>query len=228
MINMINDRVIAIIGGTGDQGFGLALRWIKAGENIIIGSRVKEKAEAAVERLETILGAQCNAEGLENREAVSKADIVVLTVPFNGLFDILKSIKEFLRQESILIDVTVPLASTIGGKPTQTIIPWHGSVSKMIAEMLPNVKVVSAFKEISAEALQDIQSPIESDTIVCSDDDDAKRVVIKLAEKIPNIRGIDGGGLENSRISEYLTAFLIGVNIRYGVKKAGIRITQLK
>jgi len=224
---MVNNRIIAIIGGTGDQGFGLALRWIKAGENIIIGSRVEDKAKAAVERLNIILGGQYNVEGLENREAVSKANIVVLTVPFNGLFDILKSIRDFLRRGCILVDVTVPLASTIGGKPTQTITPWHGSVSKMIAEMLPNVKVVSAFKEISAEALQDIQNPVESDTIICSDDDYAKRVVIELAEKIPNIRGIDGGGLENSRISEYLTAFLIGVNIRYGIKKAGIRITQL-
>lgn len=224
---MVDRRVIAIIGGTGDQGFGLALRWVKAGESIIIGSRIREKAETAVKRLTAILGNYYSISGLENKEAVSKADIVVLTVPFNGLFDILKSIRNYLKQNCIVVDVTVPLASTIGGKPTQTITPWQGSVSEMIAEMLPNVKVVSAFKEISAEALQDIQNPVESDTIVCSDDDNAKKTIIELAEKIPNIRGIDGGGLENSRISEYLTAFLISVNIKYGVKKAGIRITQL-
>lgn len=224
---MVDSRVIAIIGGTGDQGFGLALRWVKAGENIIIGSRIREKAETAVKRLTAILGRHHNISGLENREAVSKADIVVLTVPFNGLLDILKSIRSNLKQNCIVVDVTVPLASTIGGKLTQTITPWQGSVSEMIAEMLPNVKVVSAFKEISAEALQDIQNPVESDTIVCSDDDNAKKIIIELAEKIPNIRGVDGGGLENSRVSEYLTAFLISINIRYGVKKAGIRITQL-
>ena len=227
---MSNNRAIAIIGGTGDQGFGLALRWAKAGEHIIIGSRRKEKAEAAAARLREILGETVKVEGLENSDAAAKADIVVLTVPFFAQVNIIKSIRKSLKKNCIFIDVTVPLASAaIGGEPTQTLGVWQGSAAELSKHLLPKtVKVVGAFKEISAEALQDINSPVDSDTIICSDDDEAKKVVMELAEKIPGVRAIDGGKLENSRIIEQLTALLIGINIRYKVHRAGIRITGIK
>ncbi len=223
-------RVIAVIGGTGDQGFGLTLRWAKAGEHVIIGSRRREKAERAAARARKILGENVLIEGLENKDAAAKADIVVLTVPFFAQIDIIKSIRDQLKENCIFVDVTVPLASAaIGGEPTQTLGVWQGSAAELAKSLLPShVKVVAAFKEISAEALQDINSPVDSDTIVCSDEEEAKRVVMELAEKIPGIRAIDGGKLENSRIVEQLTALLIGINIRYKVHRAGIRITGIK
>ena len=227
---MSRSEVVAVIGGTGDQGFGLALRWAKAGKHVIIGSRRFEKAQRAVARAKEILGEEVEIEGLENKDAAAKADIVVLTVPFFAQIGIIKSIRNYLKNGCIFIDVTVPLASAaIDGEPTQTLGVWQGSAAELARSLLPShVKVAAAFKEISAEALQDVNSPVDSDTIVCSDDEEAKRKVMELAELIPGIRAIDGGKLENSRIVEQLTALLIGINIRYKVHKAGIRITGIK
>ena len=229
VLKMNKEEVIAIIGGTGDQGFGLALRWAKAGKHIIIGSRRKEKAEAAAARIKSILGEEVKVEGYENSEAASKADIVVLTVPFFGMINIIKSIRESLKKGCIFIDVTVPLASNIGGKPTRTLGVWQGSAAELARELLPkNVKVAAAFKEVSAEALQDLNSEVDSDTIICSDDEEAKKTVFNLVKLIPGMKAIDGGKLENSRIVEQLTALLIGINIRYKSHRAGIRITEIK
>lgn len=226
---MEGKEVIAVIGGTGDQGFGLALRWAKAGKHVIIGSRRKEKAQAAVARLKSILGEKVKVEGLENSEAAAKADIIVLTVPFFGMINIIKSIRDHLKRNCIFIDVTVPLASNIGGKPTRILGVWQGSAAELARELLPkHVKVAAAFKEVSAEALQDINSEVESDTIVCYDCKEAKEATFNLVKLIPGMNPIDGGKLENSRIVEYLTALLIGINIRYKSHRAGIRITGIK
>jgi len=219
---------IAIIGGTGDQGFGLALRWAKAGEHIIIGSRQKQKAEDAARRLREILGQPVSVEGMENATATATASITVLSVPFAAQIEILKSIEGGFKQGDILVDLTVPLATAVGGKATRTLGLWQGSAAQQAAELVPKgVSVISAFNNVSAEALQAVDRPVDCDVIVCGNDEKAKGVVMKLAGEIPNIRAVNGGSLENAHIVEELTALLIGINIRYKVPCSGLRLTGL-
>lgn len=220
---------IAVIGGTGDLGFGLALRWAKAGKHIIIGSRKEEKAKRASEKIRAILGKNAKVEGRINYEAAAEADIVVLSVPFFAQIGILKSIRDALKPGKILVDVIVPLATAIDGPPTKTLGVWTGSAAKLTEQLVPKgVKVVAAFKNVPADAMQNLNEEVDCDVIVCSDDNEAKRKIMKLAELIPGIRAIDGGPLENAHVVEELTAFLININIRYGVKNAGIRITGIR
>jgi NADPH-dependent F420 reductase len=219
---------IAIIGGTGDQGFGQALRWARAGEHVIIGSRQKQKAEDAVKRLKDMLGQPVTAEGMENPAATAAATITVLSVPFAAQIDILKSIESSFKPGDILVDLTVPLATAVGGRATRTLALRQGSAAQQAAELVPRgVKVVSAFNNVSAEALQAIDRPVECDVIVCGDDEKVKETVMRLAEEIPNIHAVNGGPLENAHVVEQLTALLIGINIRYKVQCAGLRLTGL-
>ncbi len=167
--------------------------------------------------------------GLVNEEAASKADVVVLSVPFAGVSEILKTIKPSLRPGQVLVNVTVPLETAVGGRATRTLGVWAGSVGELAASMVPKgVKVVSAFNNVSAELLNDLSQEVDCDILVCGNDDDAKHIVMNLVHAIPRARGFDAGSLENSRTVEMLTALLVGINIRYGVKSAGIRITGVK
>lgn len=220
-------RRIAIIGGTGEIGLGLALRWAKAGEAVIIGSRQKEKAEAAAAKVRSTIGAEAAIEGFENREAASQADVVVLSVPLAAQVPILKSLKGALRPGAIFVDTTVSTAAAIGGRLTRTVGLWTGSAAEQAAELLPDIPVLSAFQTMAAEALRDLVHPVESDVIVCGDDQEAKEVLKALIERIPGARYLDGGPLENARIVEGLAVLLISFNLRYGVKRAGLRITGL-
>ncbi|MEM3045927.1 MAG: NADPH-dependent F420 reductase, partial [Candidatus Bathyarchaeia archaeon] len=128
----------------------------------------------------------------------------------------------------ILVDVTVPLATAVEGKPTRTLGVWQGSAGEQARELVPSrVKVVSAFNNVSAEQLQDLKSRVDCDVIVCGDDEDAKRTVMGLVRELPGARPIDGGPLENARIVEQLTALLISINLNYGVTSAGVRITGI-
>ena len=217
--------IIAVIGGTGDQGFGLALRWAKAGEHVIIGSRQKTRAEEAAARLKEKLG-NANVEGYENPEAASKAEVVVLTVPFAAQIDILKSIRSNMRKGQILVDVTVPLETAVGGSATRLLGVWYGSAAQQAAALMPkDVDVVSAFQNLSAETLQDLSNQIDCDVIVCGNNENAKKIVMDLACKIPNVRPVDGGPLENSRMVEQITALLLALNIKHKVRCAGLRLT---
>lgn len=221
-------RKIAIIGGTGDQGFGLALRWAKAGESILIGSRAAPKAEEAAAKVKEQLGPAVDVQGLENTQAVAQAAIVVMAVPFPGQATILKSIKSHLKEGTLLIDVTVPLASDIGGKATRVLGVWQGSAAQQTVEMAPKgVTVVSAFHNVSSGSLQAHDQPLDCDILVCGDNREAKGVVKELVRKIPGAGFVDGGALENSRIVEQITALLIAINIGYKVHGAGLRITGL-
>lgn len=218
---------IAILGGTGPQGLGLALRWLRAGEAVIIGSRDAKRAVEAAARLSAQVGSSANVQGMENTAACGAADICVLTVPFEGQAALLKQLKPTFREGSILIDATVPLAASVGGRPTRTLGVWQGSAAQQTADLVPqSVTVVAAFHNVSADLLNG-DAPIDCDVIVCSDSDHAREVTRSLAEKIPNIRGVDGGKLENARIVEQITALLITLNIRHKVHTAGIRITGL-
>ncbi len=219
---------IAIIGGTGGQGFGLALRWARAGYPVIIGSRAKERAEAAAQKASAAVGAGVRVQGLENRAATEAANIVVLTVPFEAQVDILKGIKDALAPGKLFVDVTVPLAASVGGRATRTLGVWQGSAAAQAVELVPKgVPVVGAFQTVASDALQDLDHPLDSDVLVCGDDKEAKQRFRPLVEAVPGARFVDGGPLENSRILEQVTALLIGINIRYKVHGAGIRITGL-
>jgi len=219
-------RPIAIIGGTGPAGMGLALRWARAGETIIIGSRDAQRAQVAAGAIQRKAGNQVNLSGMENSAACAAADILMLTVPFEGQATLLKQLKNSITEGSILIDATVPLASSVGGRASRPLGVWQGSAAQQTAELVPRgVSVVAAFHNLSADLLNG-DDPLDCDVVVCSDDPDAGQLTRELAAKIPGVRAIDGGKLENARIVEQITALLIGLNIRHK-GHAGIRITGL-
>jgi len=219
--------MIAVIGGTGPEGSGLALRWARAGESVVIGSRDGERARAAATRIAENAGALGSVEGVENSVAVKMCDVVVLTVPFAGQAELLKQLKPSFRQGTVLIDATVPLAAAVGGRPTRVLGVWQGSAAEQAQEMVgKNVTVAAAFHSLSATVLSG-DGDIDCDVIVCSDDDRARQVASELAIKIPGVRAIDGGKLENARIVEAMTALLITLNIRHKVHGAGWRVTGL-
>jgi NADPH-dependent F420 reductase len=219
-------RPIAIIGGTGPAGIGLALRWARAGETVIIGSRDRQRAEAAAASIRQKAGSAANVSGMENSAACAAADILTLTVPFESQAGILKQLKPAMTEGSILIDATVPLAASVGGRASRPLGVWQGSAAQQAAELVPKgVSVVAAFHNVSADLLNG-DDPLDCDVIVCSDDADAAQLTRELAAKIPGVRPVDGGKLENARIVEQITALLIGMNIRHK-GHAGIRITGL-
>jgi hypothetical protein len=221
-------RPIAILGGTGPAGMGLALRWARAGETIILGSRDEQRAEDAAGRIKQKAGnqARVSVSGMENSAACAAAEILVLTVPFEGQAALLKQLKPSIRAGSILIDATVALAAGVGGRASRTLGVWQGSAAQQAAELVPKgVSVVAAFHNLSAELLNGDED-LDCDVIVCSDDANAAQLARALAAKIPGVRAIDGGKLENARILEQITALLIGLNIRHK-GHGGIRITGL-
>jgi len=219
-------RPIAVLGGTGPEGFGLALRWARAGETVIVGSRVAQRALDAAGKIRQIVGPEAKISGLDNVSACGATDLLVLTVPFEGHSTLLKQLKPVFRPGTILIDATVPLAASVGGRVTRTLGVWQGSAAQEAAELVPQeVSVVAAFQNVGAEMLN-AEGPVDCDVIVCSDDSEAAKLVRQLAIKIPGVRAIDGGKLENARILEQITALLIGLNIRHK-GHAGIRISGL-
>ena len=222
---MSASRPIAVLGGTGPEGFGLALRWAQAGETVIIGSRDATRAQDAANKIkQRVPGA--NISGSENIAACAAADLLVLTIPFEGHAALLKQLKPAIRPGSVVIDTTVPLAASVGGRASRTLGVWQGSAAQETAELVPKgISVVAAFHNVGAELLN-ADGPVDCDVIVCSDDPAAVQVVRNLATKIPGVRAIDGGKLENARIVEQITALLIGLNIRHK-GHSGIRITGL-
>jgi len=221
-----DSRTIAILGGTGAAGMGLALRWARAGETVIIGSRDAARAEQTAEKIKQKVGGDARVSGMENAAACAATDLLVLTVPFEGQAALLKQLKPAIRPGSVLIDATVALAASVGGRASRTLGVWQGSSAQQAVELLPKgMTVVAAFHNLSADLLNG-DNPLDCDVIVCSDDPDALQVTRKLAAKIPGVRAIDGGKLENARILEQITALLVGLNIRHK-GHGGIRITGL-
>jgi NADPH-dependent F420 reductase len=219
-------RTIAMIGGTGPAGTGLALRWARAGETVIIGSRDPVRAQQTAETIRKRAGANAQVSGMDNSAACAASDLLVLTVPFEGQAALLKQLKPTIREGSTLIDATVPLAASVGGRASRTIGVWQGSAAQQSAELVPKgVSVAAAFHNVSADVLNSDED-VDCDVIVCSDDPNATQVAMELAAKIAGVRAIDGGKLENARIIEQITALLIGLNIRHK-GHGGIRITGL-
>jgi len=224
----MSDDSIAIIGGTGDLGYGLALRWAKAGRKVFIGSRSAERADKAARDVRESAGEQSQVEGLANAEAVLRAWIVVIAVPFTAQAETIASVREKLRTGQTVVICTVPLEAAVGGAPTRTLGLWAGSASEMAARALPDtVHVVAAFQNVSAHAMQDLTETVDCDVIVCGDDAEVRVRLRPWIEAIPSCRYIDGGKLENARIVESITAFLVGINRRHKVKASGIRITGI-
>lgn len=211
--------VIGILGGTGALGKGLAIRWAAAGYPIVIGSREGAKAEAAASELAA--GARAVAvRGMDNLAAAHVAEIAVVTVPFANHLAILRDVHGELSGK-ILVDTTVPLMPP---KVATVQLPPEGSAAVAAQRLLGGtVRVVSAFQNVAAHKLQAGQ-PIDCDVLICGDDKAARETVIGLAKAI-GLRGIDAGPLANSVAAEALTSILIGINRRYKVDGAGIRIT---
>jgi NADPH-dependent F420 reductase len=219
---------IAVVGGTGPEGSGLALRWARAGLDVVIGSRQAARGEEAAEAIRSQVGPNARVQGAANAEAVALAETIVLTVPFNAQLDTLKSVASSLRPGQVLVDCTVPLASAVGGRATAVLGVWQGSAAQQAASAVPRgVSVVGAFHNVSAHHLRELGHPVECDVLVCGDNGEAKDRVRRLVEAIDGCRYIDAGPLANARIVESITALMIGLNIRYKVPGAGIRVTGL-
>lgn len=217
---------VAVIGGTGDEGFGLASRWARAGIEVVIGSRDAGRAEEAATRLEGLLPGT-TVSGMENGAAAASSELVMVTVPFSGQATIYKSIAESVRPDSIVIDGTVPVAASVGAKVTHTLGVWEGSAAQQAAAILPKgIRTCAAFHSLAAVALNDLDYEMEGDVLVCGPKT-AKPAVQELVEAIPGLRFVDAGTLENARIVEPLTALLIGINHRYHTDRSGIRITGI-
>ena len=223
----VMSRKVAIIGGTGAEGFGLGLRFACAGAHIRIGSRDPEKAYAAAERIREIVPHAEVAGGL-NADAVADAGIAILTVPLAAQISTLKSVRGSFHTGTILVDATVPLEAAIGGSPTRPIALFSGSAAQQAARNVPDgVPVVAAFHSLSAELLANLDQPIDSDILICGDKPEPKAAVTELIKLLPGARAIDAGTLENARLVENLTALLISLNIRKKANHAGVRITGL-
>lgn len=217
---LVQQLKIAIIGGTGKEGKGLAYRWGRAGLHVMIGSRVAEKAEATAKDVHALLPGGCNVTGMVNPDAAAQADVVVLTVPFSAHVDMIQMLKPYLTGK-IVIDVTVPL---VPPKVTRVQMPPAGSASMEAQQILGDIaQVVAAFQNISYEKLID-QEDIECDVLVCGSGKQARSVALELVKEA-GLVGFDAGPLENAVVVEGLTSILIGINKQFGVQSAGIRIT---
>jgi hypothetical protein len=211
---------IAVLGGTGKEGKGLAYRWAKAGYKVIIGSRLPEKAVTAASEIIEQLEGSSSVVGASNLEAAQQADIVVLTVPYAAHRDTLESVKQALKGK-LLIDVTVPL---VPPKVTKVQMPPAGSAAQEAKQLLgDDVQVVAAFQNISHEYLM-TDEEVECDVLVTGSSKEARAEAIKLVEAA-GLTGWDAGPLENSVVVEGLTSVLININKQYGSTHAGIKIT---
>jgi NADPH-dependent F420 reductase len=211
---------IAILGGTGKEGKGLAYRWGKAGYHIHIGSRDSSKAQAAAKEVTDLLGGEAIIEGLDNIEAARKANIIVITVPYTAHNDTLESVKAELKGK-ILVDVTVPL---IPPKVSTVQMPAAGSAAQEARQIVgDDVQVCAAFQNVSHEHLLESRND-DCDVLVTGTSKEARGEVLKLVEAA-GLRGWDAGPLENSVVLEGLTSVLIGINKKYGSTHAGIKIT---
>ena len=211
---------IAIMGGTGKEGTALAARFAKSGIRVLIGSRDAAKAQNAANELNRRIG-KTNVEGYSNREAAEKADVVLLSVPYNGMQPILEDIRDAMQNK-----IAINIASSLDPeRKSRAKIPAAGSITAEVQQFFGDtVKVVAAFQNVSPERLETVDEKIDTDVLVCGGDKESRGVVIDLIRRI-GIDAFDAGVLANAVAVEALTAALIAVNIKYKVKGAGIRLT---
>ena len=218
---------IAILGGTGDQGLGLALRFAKAGRPVVIGSRKLERAEEAAAKVRREVP-DGDVEGRVNEDAATRAPIVILSIPFEHFASTVKRIRDKLAAGQIVVSMGVPLATAIGDGAVRTVGIWQGSCAELVKALVPDgVQVVSAFQNVSAHRLQQLAEEVECDVLVSGAKAPRERVMA-LCALVPGLRAVDAGPLANARIVEEITALLIGLNIRYKLPEGlGIRFTGL-
>ncbi|NWF65492.1 MAG: NADPH-dependent F420 reductase [Chloroflexi bacterium] len=213
---------IAVLGGTGKEGKGLAYRWAHAGYHVFIGSRSEEKAITAAKEVTEMLGDGVSLAGMSNLQAAKEANVVVLTVPYAAHRETLESVKDAL-QGKILVDVTVPL---VPPRVATVQMPAAGSAAQEARQILgEGVEVCAAFQNISHEHLLGGED-VECDVLVTGTSKEARTEIIKLVEAA-GLRGWDAGPIENSVVVEGLTSVLIGINKKYGSTHAGIKITGI-
>ncbi len=222
-------EAVAILGGTGEQGLGLAYRFAAAGRSVRIGSRKSERALTAASEVLAVLP-DADVRGHENPEAtrVVQGGIVILSVPFEHTVSTLASVREELTPDTVLVSMGVPLATAIGDVAGRVIQVSQGSCAELCQSLAPEgVKVISAFQNVSAHRLLELDHPVECDVIVSGARPERLRVMA-LCDDVPGTRAIDGGPLYNARYVEQLTALLIGINIRHKLRLgAGIRLTYV-
>ena len=220
------DSSVTIIGASGALGFGLAVRLAAAGVEIAIGSRDAERAaETSAKVLEQVPAAAVS--GLLNAQAAAANELVVLSVPFRSHHETLVHIAEGMRAGQLLVDATVPLAASVGGKATRMLGVWQGSAAQQAQELVPDgVPVVGALHTVSAASLSDLAHELGEDVLLTGDRRADKQRVAGLIDRIPGLRCVDAGRLEMARITESLTALMIAMNIRHRTH-AGIRVSGL-
>jgi len=217
---------VSIIGASGALGFGLAVRWGRAGVPVVVGSRDPDRAQEAARRAQEAVP-EGTFSGAANAEAAAENEIVVLTVPFRSQSETLTNLKPVLRGGQLLVDTTVPLAAAVSGRATRLLGVWQGSAAEQAAEMVPDgVRVVSGLHTVSAAPLADLDHALGEDVLVCGDRKADRQVLVDLVDRIEGLRGVHAGSLEMARIAEALTPLLISINVRHKTH-AGIRITGL-
>lgn len=218
----VRDLTVGVLGGTGAQGRGLAIRWARAGLKVIIGSRKAERAQQAASEIASIAGG--NVSGADNAGCAAAADVVLVALPWDGHEEILRSLRPELAGK-IVIDCVNPLGFDKKG-PYPLAVP-EGSAAQQAETLLPDSRVTAAFHHVSAVTLADLDvDHVELDVLVLGDDREATDLVRELADVIPGVRGIYGGRLRNAHQVEALTANIIAINRRYKAH-AGLRITDI-
>lgn len=210
---------IGIIGGTGPEGLGLAMRFAKAGDRVAIGSRSQERAEEAERKVKKALP-EAKVRGLVNAEAVEQTEVVFLTVPWDAHQSTLENLAEAIG-DKILVDVVVPMLFD-RGQP-KAILVDEGSAAQQARAVARQAKVVSAFHHLDGTDLQKIERPMQGDVLVCGDHRGAMKKVMALVERIEYVRALDAGGLSNSRYLEEWTVMLLHLN-RIHKAHTGVRI----
>ncbi|MCZ7357789.1 MAG: NADPH-dependent F420 reductase [Candidatus Methanoperedens sp.] len=214
---------IAILGGTGSIGEGFALRWAEKHDISLCSREVDRAVSAASEYTDTLLSKSmvcCGITGCTNEVGIKDVDVVVLSVPYHGVIDLLKNLKPYFKDQ-IVISLVVPMKKNRWFEYTP---PKQGSAALEIKDILPaSVKVVSAYHNVSAKKLANIELSLDYDVVVCGDDEDAKSTVMELTKEIKNLRPLDGGGLSSSYMIESLTPFLINLAIRNHLSDLGVK-----
>ncbi len=218
---MVESR-IAIVGGTGPEGLGLAMRFAKTGNMVFIGSRSEERAAEAVAKVKAKLP-EADVFGGLNSEGAERADFIFVTVPSDAHHDTLLGLEEVIG-EKVVVDVVVPMLFDKDGPKAVTLD--EGSAALQAHALLPKAKVISGFHHLDGSELQKIDKPLQGDVIVVGDHKPSKKKVLDLVEQIEYVRGLDGGGLANSRYLEEFTVQLLQINRIYKAH-AGVRITGI-
>jgi NADPH-dependent F420 reductase len=214
---------IALLGGTGSIGEGFALRWAENHEILLCSREIDRAINVACDYTDKLIykGIKCcGITGCENEFGIEEADVVVLSVPYQGVISLLEKLSPLFKKQ-IVISLVVPMKKNKWFEYTP---PKQGSAALEIQEILPKtVKIVSAYHNVSARKLANLELSLNYDVVVCGDDDKAKRTVMELTRQIKNLRSFDGGGLASSYMSESLTPFLINIATRNGLSDLGIK-----